>query len=229
MATASTDTIWRISLAPRAAGLSIAEAQEHWSTGHRDLALALPGMVGYLQHHAVLHDGLPLLPYPGFDICPFTAWENLSVMRAAFATPHYVETIQADERELLDKARLTTTLAERRTAREGEIADGGATLLSYMRAHPMATRESLIERLTGEWTAVAATTNPLAHEQYVVRPDWHQDEPGPAFDAVDVIAYPSVEAAHAAVLGPLSQDGGRLLAGYAFGTERMIARSTRMR
>jgi hypothetical protein len=226
--TPSPDWVWRLALAPRAPGLTVLDAQRHWATGHRDLALELP-MVGYLQHHAVLDDGTPLLPYPGFDICPFTAWESLESMRGAFVTDHYRDKVQADERELLDKARLTCTLAQRVAPIEGDVAEGGATVLSYMVVHPMAKREQLIERLTGEWISIAASTGPLAHEQYITRPDWHQDEPGPAFDAVDVLSYPSVEAARAAVYGPLSQDGGLLLAGYAFGIERMIARSTRMR
>ena len=71
-------TLVRVGMAPRAAGLTPAECQTHWRTAHADAARSLPGLRGYVQNHAVLRDGEPLLPYPGFDVCAETEFDDLA-------------------------------------------------------------------------------------------------------------------------------------------------------
>ena len=111
-------TLVRVGMAPRAAGLTPAECQTHWRTAHADAARSLPGLRGYVQNHAVLRDGEPLLPYPGFDVCAETEFDDLEAMDAAFASEQYQGAIVADELKLIDKARFTHALCERRVQRE---------------------------------------------------------------------------------------------------------------
>lgn len=222
-------TIWRVALAPRAAGRSIAETQQHWATGHGDLALGLPGMTGYVQHHAALRDGRPLLPYAGFDVCAFTAWASLETMDAAFTTSRYTEKIRTDELALLDQSRLTHILAEQMVLIDGDPGESAFALLSFFSARRGTDRQPLIELLATEWARVAAGTGPLAHEQLIAHPEWHGDEQPPCCDAIDVLWYPSADATESAALGELSMHGGWLLAGHAFGTERLISRPARRR
>ncbi|MGH2882625.1 MAG: EthD domain-containing protein, partial [Solirubrobacteraceae bacterium] len=68
-------------MAPRAEGLTFEAAQEHWRTAHGDVASGIPGLRGYVQNHAVLRDGLPLLPYPGFDACSELEFADFDAMR----------------------------------------------------------------------------------------------------------------------------------------------------
>jgi hypothetical protein len=72
-------------MAPRVAGLTFEAAQEHWRTGHGDLASGIPGLQGYVQNHAVLRNGAPLLPYAGFDACSELEFADFDAMWAGFA------------------------------------------------------------------------------------------------------------------------------------------------
>ena len=67
--------IVRVGMAPRMHDLTPAQCARHWRTEHADAARQLPGLRGYVQDHAVLRDGRPLLPYPGFDVCAETAFD----------------------------------------------------------------------------------------------------------------------------------------------------------
>jgi uncharacterized protein (TIGR02118 family) len=167
-------TLVRIGMAPRAAGLTPAECQSHWRTAHADAARSLPGLLGYVQNHAVLRDGEPLLPYPGFDVCAETEFDDLEAMDAAFASEQYRGAIVADELKLIDKARFTHALCERRELRD---ADGPVKLMTFLREeHDLDVDELLI-----------------------VRHDFHEGRPAAPFDAVAIrwFADPDAALAHA--------------------------------
>ena len=114
-----------------------------------------------MQNHAVLRDGEPLLPYPGFDVCAETEFDDLDAMDAAFASEQYQGAIVADELNLIDKARFTHALCERRVVRE---AGGPVKLMTFLRGTP----------------------DPGADEQLIVRHDFHAGRPAAPFDAVEI-------------------------------------------
>ncbi len=80
--------ITRVGMAPRAAGLSLVDFQARWRAEHARAAIALPGLQGYVQNHAVLEDACPVLRATGFDACAETDFEDLDVMDAAFASDY---------------------------------------------------------------------------------------------------------------------------------------------
>lgn len=168
-------TLVRVGMAPRAAGLTMAECQQHWRTAHADAARALPGLRAYVQNHAVLRDGEPLLPYVGFDVCAETSFDDLPAMDAAFASEQYQGAIVADELKLIDKARFTFALCERRVLRE---ASGPIKLLSFVRGEPSG-----------------------GDEQLIVRHDWHQGRAAAPFDGIEISWFANPEAAVAAAGG----------------------------
>src|SRR5579884_1157512 len=106
--------ITRVGMAPRADGLTVEAAQEHWRTAHGDVASGIPGLRSYVQNHAILRDGLPLLPYPGFDACSELQFDSFDAMRAGFASKHYQSAVRADESNLIDKTRFMMALTRRR-------------------------------------------------------------------------------------------------------------------
>ena len=136
-------TLVRVGMAPRAAGLTPAECQTHWRTAHADAARSLPGLRGYVQNHAVLRDGEPLLPYPGFDVCAETEFDDLEAMDAAFASEQYQGAIVADELKLIDKERFTHALCERRVQRE---AGGPVKLMTFLRGDARPRRGRVADR-----------------------------------------------------------------------------------
>ena len=140
--------IVRVGLAPRARGLDLVGFQDHWRSQHAGLALRIPGLLAYVQNHAVLVDGRPMLPWPGFDACAETSFDSLDAMDAGFASKEYQDDVRVDEDVLIDKAAFVFALCElhelapapqgARRGGEGPVpADTSpAKLLTMFRAHP---------------------------------------------------------------------------------------------
>jgi EthD domain len=157
-------TVTRVGMAPRAAGLTFEAAQEHWRTEHRDVALGIAGLVGYVQNHAVLCDGLPLLPYPGFDVCAETEFADFDTMRRAFASEHYQQTVRGDEKNLIDGSQFMLALTRRQVLADGQPGENAVKLITLMRTHPASTRERLIDSLLGPHVDAASEARPQRHE-----------------------------------------------------------------
>lgn len=219
----------RIGLAPRAAGLSYEAVQEHWRTSHRDAALGLEGMRSYVQNHAVLRGGRLLLPYPGFDVCAETEFDDVASMRAAFASDHYRHAVREDEAKLIDGSRFMLVLTRRRVISDGEPPDSAVKLMTFLRRSPRASTRALVEVLAGPYARAVAHANPLRHEQLITEPAAHATELPACCDAVDLIWFADAEHALDAVTGVLAEHAGPLLSGTAFGAERTLVRGLRMR
>jgi uncharacterized protein (TIGR02118 family) len=223
------ETITRVGLAPRAPGLTLAAAQSHWRTEHRDVALGIPGLRGYVQNHAILRAGAPLLPYPGFDICAETEFDDLQSMRSAFASEHYQRTVRGDEAQLIDGRRFMLALTRRRVITDREPPEGAVKLMTFLRAHPMSDPATLVDVLAGPYAGAVNEVSPLRHELLITQAAAHEGELAPCCDVIDLLWFAQPDGALRAVLGALSERAGWLLGGLAFGTERLIAAPLRHR
>ncbi|MDQ8043057.1 MAG: EthD domain-containing protein [Solirubrobacteraceae bacterium] len=210
--------IVRIGNAPRAAGTTVEEFQTHWSSGHADVARQLPGLRSYLQNHAVLQDGLPLLPYPGFDACSEIEFDSLQAMDDAFASEHFQEAVTADEQGFIDQSRFTNILAERRVVKAGAEPTDGVRLLSFWRVCPGATPEQAAQLLAD--APVPDTV--ILHEQLVEIPGAHDGRKPSINQVVDILVFPTTDDALAHLqsidsnmtiwsLGSIAQATGRLI------------------
>src|SRR6187399_2110991 len=103
----------RVGAAARRAGSTVGEFQEHWRTSHGPTAGAIPNLVRYVQHHAVVRDGALALPYPGFDACSELDFETPATMDDGFARAAALGELQADEDRFVDKQRYSWVLGER--------------------------------------------------------------------------------------------------------------------
>lgn len=222
-------SITRVGMAPRAAGLTFEGAQEHWRTEHRDVALGIPGLTGYVQNHAVLRDGVPLLPYAGFDVCAETEFADFDTMRSGFASEHYQQTVRGDETNLIDGSRFMLALTRRQVVADGQPAADAVKLITLMRAHPASNPERLVDTLLGPYAEAAAEARPQRHEVLVTQPEEHEPGLPPCCDAIDLLWFASPVDALEALRTVLSQRAGWLLAGVAFGAERLVARPIRQR
>jgi uncharacterized protein (TIGR02118 family) len=212
-------------MAPRAAGLDYERFQAHWRSEHAGLAGALEGLRGYVQNHAVLVDGRPLFPYPGFDACSEISFDSLEAMDHAFASEFYRSAVMADEKLLVDKTRFLMLLSERRVLQEGQVGQDAVKLLTFMPVDPRSTRERLFDMLAGEYRSLVEETRPLRHEQLLEIPGAHDGRIPAVFAAVDMLWFPSVEAALGFAGGEIGHRAGYLLAGTAFGLERLVAQT----
>ena len=168
--------IVRVGCAPREASLSFEAFQEHWASEHGALAGTIPGLRGYVQNHAVLADGQPLLPYVGFDACSELSFDSLEAMDEGFASEHYRTNVTADEKVLVDKTRFGMLLTERRVLREGTPGKGAVKLLTF---------------LTEDRDSDAGES--VRHEQLVVIPGAHDGRIPPFASLVDILWFSSVD------------------------------------
>lgn len=215
-------SVIRLGTAPRAAGLDYAGFQAHWSGEHASLAADLPGLRGYVQNHAVLRDGIPLLPYAGFDACSEIAFDTLEAMDDAFASEIYQGDVVSDEHALIDRDRFQLALLRRRTVRQGD-GDGTVKLMSFWRTAPRSSLDELEATLADGWAAAVDTAAHLRHEQLVAIEGAHAGRPGPVCDALDVMRFADAGGALAFLAGDAAQEGLWRLSGIGGCIGRLIA------
>ena len=212
-------------MAPRAPELDFEAFQEHWSTEHGALAGTLAGLRSYVQNHAILAAGRPLLPYPGFDACSELSFDSLEAMDAAFDSDHYRNTVTTDEKTLIDKTRFGLMLTKRRVLDDGEPAEGAVKLLTFFSVDANSSHEELAEALAGPYRDAVAPAGPVRHEQLLVIPGAHDGRRAALADAADLLWFESGEAALAFVASDAAFAAAYTLAGRAFGAQRLLART----
>lgn len=215
----------RVGMAPRAQGLGFEAFQERWSTGHAALAATLEGLRGYVQNHALLAGGRPLLPYPGFDACSELCFDSLESMDAAFDSDHYRNTVTSDEQSLVDKSRFGLMLTERRVHAGGDVGEDAVKLLTFFAVDRNSSHAELSEALAGPYREAVAEAAPLRHEQLLLIPGAHDGRRPAMADAADLLWFASADDALSFVGSDADFASAYALAGRAFGAQRLLARA----
>jgi uncharacterized protein (TIGR02118 family) len=211
-------------MAPRRPGTTLSEFQRHWRDEHAEAALLIPTLRAYVQNHAVLdRNGRPLLPYPGFDACAETDYDDLAAMDAGFASPEYQQDVQADEAMLIDKSKFWFLLCERVVLVSGSPAADSVKLLTFMRAHPLADRKELLDVAGGPYADLVQVAGALRHEQLIPSPGAHQGRQAASCELVDSVTFSNAEQALDFVNGAAGHEADALLGGKVFGRERLLA------
>jgi uncharacterized protein (TIGR02118 family) len=161
-------SIVRIGLAPRAPGLTRRAAQQYWRSEHARLFAQLPGLLSYVQNHAVLDDaGEPLLGDPGFDIFAEVEFEDEATLHRVASSQHYRDVILADEKNLLDASRRTFLMTRRQVLR-GAPEQGSVKVALFLGRGPTSSVAS--RAAVDAWLSEVAQDPPpaLATVAYVV-------------------------------------------------------------
>jgi hypothetical protein len=93
----------RVTIVEQNHTLTDEEFHRHWTTGHADILIRMPGLVGYAQHHGVERvSGEPSsFPISGFAE---TWWESAERSNLADSAPAIFDTLLEDERFMLSGA-----------------------------------------------------------------------------------------------------------------------------
>jgi uncharacterized protein (TIGR02118 family) len=213
----------RLGAAARRHDMTVEAFQAHWRTQHGDTAGAIPNLRRYVQHHAVLEGGRPLLPYPGFDACSELDFDSLESMDEGFRLAAEDGELKADEDRFVDKTRFSYVHGEIDVRTPTGAVDDPVTSVTWWRAHTAADPDRLHSVLTGAWERALDPSWFAGRRLLAARPDWHEGRDVPSADVVEFIVFDGIDAArrfhaeHAPDLGPI-------LAGVAFGAERHVAR-----
>ena len=105
--------VTRFGLAPRRAGLSMSEFQTHWHDKHGPLVKKFKGVKRIWQNHALLRDGMPLLPWTGFDSCAELDFDDLAAMKFAMSEDNYPPELHADTPHMVDMTKAAPMPCER--------------------------------------------------------------------------------------------------------------------
>ncbi len=216
--------ITRLGTAPRARGLDCAAFQEHWRSGHADVARELPGLRRYVQNHAILRDGRPLLGYPGFDACSEVEFDSLQAMDEAFSSEHYRGAVSADEQSLIDRARFRPALLSRRVLIAGEPAADAVKLMTFWQLDPEASLAQLESCLAGPGRIEATAFGVQRHEQLIQIEGAHEGRTAAACAAVDSLWLADVQAALALLQSAEAHRAAWELASIGRGATRLLAR-----
>jgi hypothetical protein len=120
-------------------------------------------------------------------------------------------------------------LTRRHVLGGGEPPEGAVKLMSFLRAHPNSSPPALVQALEGTYADAVQEAGPIRHELLVTDAGEHEPALRACCDAIDILWFGSADDALAALTGVLSQRPGWLMAGVAFGAERLIARPIRQR
>ena len=211
-------------MAPRRPGTTLRQFQRHWRDEHAQAALLIPTLRAYVQNHAVLdRNARPLLPYPGFDACAETDYDDLATMDAGFASPEYQQDVQADEAMLIDKSKFWLLLCERVVLASGRPPADSVKLLTFMRAHPLADRKELLDVAGGPYADLVQAAGALRHEQLIPLPEAHHGRQAANCELVDAVTFTNAEQAFDFVNGATGHEIDALLTGKVFGRERLLA------
>lgn len=140
-------------MAPRRAGWSLAEFQTYWRDQHAPVVCGMPGLRAYLQNHAVLEHGEPLLPWPGFDACAQFGAADPSDFELAFSSLHYTGPVTDDARRFVDTTRGGTMLcdpldpASLQGTTAAPIGGERVRLLRFLRAAPGVPMDGFLQAL----------------------------------------------------------------------------------
>jgi uncharacterized protein (TIGR02118 family) len=217
--------ITRVGMAPRAAGLSYEQFASHWRTQHATVASALPGMRAYVQNHAILAGGRPLLPYPGFDACSQLVFDDEAGMEAALATRTPDSELRQDELRMIEPARLMAVIATPETVLEGSaLPDSAVKLMTFVRAAPAVDPDALGSRLDATAQATGTAGGTILRRERLTAILGASAEATPAWcDAIDVIWFAGAEGALAYLASPVSDDEDWRLAAFGQVLGRRIA------
>lgn len=91
-----------VGIGPRNPSLTHEEFARLWAGRHADIVRHLPGLRGYIQHHA-----FPGHPHPGFDTLAELYFDTEDDLKAAFRSDYYRDVVAPDEERLVIRDRMT--------------------------------------------------------------------------------------------------------------------------
>ena len=146
---------------------------------------------------------------------------NTQLSRLAQELEHQRDELAKSQTVLIDKANFFLLLCEREVLFDAG-ADETVKLMTFLRTHPLADRDQLLDVARGRYAELVTGSGALRHEQLVVLPEAHEGRQPPHCELVDSVSFADTAAALEFLTGTDETDA--IWAGVAFGRERLLAR-----
>jgi hypothetical protein len=194
--------------------------QEHWRTGHAELALELmPDMDRYWQNHRVLEcPAAAQLPWPGFDACSEIDSANVTTHLAMRTSAAFFARAAEEDPKILDESKAGAVWA-RRVSSEGEVGHG-VRLMSFLRRAPMHDQLAMAEVLIDAPRAELS----IGRELFLSLTGPDAQQVCSVYDAVEGLWFPDVAAAATYLGSDAAEDAMRRIARVIRGREQVLAR-----
>lgn len=122
----------RFGLSARRAGMTIEDCQRYWRGPHAEIFRQVPGLISYVQNHALTSGGETLLPHAGFDICAEVEFATSAELAEAVASDYYRDRVLPDEPAFLDATGRRFLTTRRTVIRAGGDLTGAVKLITFV-------------------------------------------------------------------------------------------------
>jgi EthD domain len=194
--------------------------QQHWRTGHAQLAMELmTHMDRYWQNHRILDcRAAAQLPWPGFDACSEIDSPTVTTHLAMRTSAAFFARAAQEDPKILDESKAGAVWA-RRISSEGNVRQG-VRLLTFMRRAPMNDQATLAATLLDSPAAEHAT----GREVFMSLTGPEAQQVCSVFDAIEGLWFPDSDAASRYLGSTAAEEDTWHLAGIVRGRERVLAR-----
>jgi hypothetical protein len=209
----------RIGMAPRLPGLTIPEFQAAWRSGVAERLRGVAAVRRYVQNHALLRDGRPVLGYPGFDGCAELTFDSTPAMFEALEQPAYADTMRY-EAGLIDRAGFAIIVGEPHLEGDDDLPESVVKLIAFLRRHPGCSEDRFRQVLLEGGGGGA-----LRREVVFPDPGAHaQGRPPATCEAAEIRFFADAQTALSVLAGSSEADLEQRRAGVVFGAVRVLAR-----
>jgi uncharacterized protein (TIGR02118 family) len=177
----------------RKKGLSVAEYQSYWRSGHPEFVKRLPGVRRYAQNHPLpeTFDG----DAPVYDGVVELYFDDSAALKHLSTTQEYQD-LNADEERFVDRSTIRLVFTEEHILKEGERKDGAIKRITFFKRASGISPEEFQERWLAEYGhGVASSRDVIRYSACAARLNGYRDGREPAWDGIDMASFASFDAA----------------------------------
>jgi uncharacterized protein (TIGR02118 family) len=181
-----------ITFLKRKAGMPVDEFQSYWRTRHPEVVTRLPGVLRYVQSHALL--SIHGHEHPIYDGIAEVWADDTEALRAMTRSPAHAA-LQADEARFIDRASMGVIITEDHVIKDGPLPPDAVKSVAFLTRRPSLAVDAFQRHWLEVHAPIAATLPGLRrYVQSHTRRSAYDAGRVPAFDGVVLTWFDSTDA-----------------------------------